>query len=300
MLAEFDMLMPKSLPEALQMLAERGAALAPVAGGTNVIVDLRSGRHCPAALLDLSQLAELEGVRRENGHIVIGARTTLSDVLTHPLIAEHGAALREAAAVFANPLVRNRATVGGNIADGSPAADTAPALLALGAGVDLVSVQGTRTVPLEDFFVGVRRTQRRPDELLAAIRWPMPPAGSAGGFTKFGLRRADAIAVLSAAVMVEFDGSGTCSRARIALGAVAPRPIRCPAAEEALQGKPLAADTIDAAARLAAETASPIDDIRGSAGYRRRVVAVLVRRLLEGAGEKLAARSEALYREGDR
>jgi CO/xanthine dehydrogenase FAD-binding subunit len=293
MLAEFDFLMPRSLPEALQMLAEHGPALAPLAGGTNVVVDLRSGRHCPAALLDLSQLAELHGIRREDGYIVIGARTTLSEVLSHPLIAEHGAALRDAAAVFANPLVRNRATVGGNIADASPAADTAPALLALDASVELVSAGGTRSLPLEQFFVGVRRTQRRHDELLSAIRWPVPPTHSAGGFSKLGLRQADAIAVLSVAVVVEGDASGNCRQARIALGAVAPRPVRSHPAEEVLQDQPLTADTIALAARLAAETASPISDIRASADYRRRVVAVLVRRLLTQLSEKLASAAQA-------
>jgi carbon-monoxide dehydrogenase medium subunit len=289
MLAEFDMLVPATLPEALQMLAEHGAAAAPLAGGTNVVVDLRSGRHCPEVLLDLSRLAELQGIRIADQQIVIGARTTLSEVLSHPLIAAHGAPLAQASAEFANPLVRNRATVGGNLADASPAADTAPALLALGASVDLASVAGTRCLPLADFFVGVRRTQRRPDELLVAIRWPVPSARSAGGFTKFGLRRADAIAVLSAAVQVECDVQGNCREARIALGAVAPRPLRCHPAEEALRGRRLSPETIAAVARLAAESASPISDIRGSAGYRRRVVAVMVRRLLTQTAERLAS-----------
>ncbi len=291
MLAEFDLLMPQSLSEALGMLAERGRDLAPLAGGTNLVVDLRSGRHRPAGLLDLSRLTELQGIRREDGdsrdggYIVIGARTTLSEVLSHPLIAEHGAPLQEAAAIFANPLVRNRATVGGNIADGSPAADTAPALLALDASVELVSITGRRTLPLEQFLVGVRRTERRPDELLSAIRWPVPASPCAGRFSKLGLRRADAIAVISAAVLVERDAAGNCGQARIALGAVAPRPIRAHPAEDALRGRPLTADAIALAARLAAETASPISDIRASAAYRRRTVAVLVRRLLAAESE---------------
>jgi aerobic carbon-monoxide dehydrogenase medium subunit len=283
MLAEFDVLTPKTLPEALQMLAEQGARVAPLAGGTNVVVDLRSGRHCPAVLLDLSHLAELQGIRRDDGHVVIGARTTLSEILVHPLIAEHGSVLRQAAADFANPLVRNRATVGGNLVDASPAADTAPALLALDASVELVSALGTRCLPLEEFFVGVRVTQRRPDELLAAIRWPIPAPHSAGGLYKLGLRKADAIAVIGVAAMVEGDGSGGCKQARIALGSVAPRPLRAHAAEDALRGVSLTADAIAVAARLAAELATPIDDVRGSADYRRRVVEVYVRRLLTQA-----------------
>jgi len=154
-------------------------------------------------------------------------------------------------------------------------------LLVLGAEVELVSRQGTRRVPLEDFFVHVRKTVRRPQELLAAIRWPVPTDRSASAFRKLALRKADAISVLNAAVNVERDGAGRCRQARIALGAVAPTPIRAHEAEEALRGQQLTPATIAEAARLAAEATQPIDDIRGSAAYRKRVVEVLVRRLLD-------------------
>lgn len=276
MLPEFDLLMPANLSEALDMLAERPEVV-PIAGGTNVIVDLRAGRHRGGVLMDVSRLAELRGIRRENGHVVVGGGTTISELLVDPLVAQFGLPLRQAAAVLASPLVRNRATVAGNLVDASPAADTAPPLLVLDAEVELTSRQGLRRLPLDQFFVGVRKTRRRPDELLTAVRWPVPPEGSAGGFSKFGLRRADAIAVVSVAVMVQRGGG-----ARIALGAVAPTPIRATEAEEALRGRPLTPETIAEAARLAAEATRPIDDIRGSAAYRQRVVEVLTRRLLKG------------------
>lgn len=279
MLPEFDFLQPKTLPDALSVLA--GADVMPIAGGTNVIADLRAGKHEPVVLVDLSRLAELRGVRRENGHLVVGGGTTITELLRDPLIAQHAPALAQAAQVFANPLIRNRATVGGNLVDASPAADTAPPLLALGAEVELASAAGTRRVPLADFLVGVRRTLRRPDELLTAVIWPIPGERSASAFRKLGLRKADAISVLSAAVAVTFDGAGRCACARIALGAVAPRPLRAAAAEAVLAGEKLTPAVIGEAARLAGEAASPISDIRGSAAYRRQVAEVVVRRLLE-------------------
>ena len=151
----------------------------PIAGGTNVVVDLRAGKHQPAALIDITRLPGLRSIQRDNGHLVIGGGTTISDLLYDPLIAQHASALQEAAAVFANPLIRNRATVGGNLVDASPAADTAPPLLALDAEVELASQSGIRRVPLADFLVGVRKTLRRPDELLTAVRFPMPPVRAA-------------------------------------------------------------------------------------------------------------------------
>jgi len=285
MLAEFDLWRPQTLPEALALLADKAPDVKPLAGGTNVLVDLRDAAHVPPALMDLGKLHELRGLERQDGHIVIGGGTTLSELLMHPLIAEHGSVLRDAAAVFANPLVRNRATVAGNLVDASPAADTAPPLLALGAEVQLTSRTGSRWVPLEDFMVGVRKTLRRPDELLVAVRWPVPAAESKGAYSKFGLRRADAISVLSAAVMLERDEAGRCQAARIALGAVAPRPFRVHAAEDRLKGQAFSAEAIAEAARLAAEAARPIDDIRGSASYRQRMVEVTVRRLLTQAAQ---------------
>jgi carbon-monoxide dehydrogenase medium subunit len=297
MLPEFELVRPRALSEALALLAEYGADALPVAGGTNVVVDLRNGGYRPEVLVDIGRLAELRGIRRDDGHVIVGAGTTISELLNSPLIAEHAAILRQAAAVFANPLIRNRATIGGNLADASPAADTAPPLLALAAEVELASTSGTRRVPLNDFLVGVRQTLRRPDELLTAIRWPAPPAFRSweeqvfspqlwkvrGAYYKIGLRKADAISVLSAAVMVERDVAGLCRRAAIALGAVAPRPFRATEAEATLVGQPLTSDVIAEAARLAAAATRPISDIRGSANYRRRVTEVVVRRLLAQA-----------------
>jgi|WetSurMetagenome_2_1015567.scaffolds.fasta_scaffold15731_3 CO/xanthine dehydrogenase FAD-binding subunit len=281
MLPEFDLIRPNTIPDALAILAERGGDAMPIAGGTNVVVDLRSRKHQPRVLVDVARLPGLRGVQRENGHLVIGGGTTISDLLYDPMIAQHAPALREAASVFANPLIRNRATVGGNLADASPAADTAPPLLALDAEVELASLDGIRRVPLVDFLVGVRKTLRRPDELLIAVRFPVPPDGSDSHFHKVGLRKADAISVLSAAVAVTCDAAGRCTAVRIALGALAPRPLRATAAETLLVGEKLTPVAIARAAHLAGEAVRPINDIRGSADYRRQVTEVIVRRLLD-------------------
>jgi carbon-monoxide dehydrogenase medium subunit len=213
---------------------------------------------------------------------------TLSALLESQLIADHAPVLRQAAAVFANPLVRNRATLGGNLGDASPAADTAPALLVLDAEVILESLNGgMRTIAIDDFFVGVRKTARRPDELITAVRLPILPAHSAANFYKLGLRKADAISVVGVAVRLTRDEAGHCTAARIALGSVAPRPLRAHAAEELLIGKPLTAEAIAEAARMAAEAASPISDVRASADYRRHTAGVLARRLLAQAADQI-------------
>ena len=172
MLPEFELWLPRTLPDALQQLAAAAPEGAPLAGGTNVVPDLRSGRHCPKVLVDVSKLEELRGIRREDGHITAGGGATLTDLLASPLVAETASPLRQAAALFANPLIRNRATLAGNLADASPAADTVPPLMVLDAEVDLISQSGCRTVPLDGFFTGVRKTVRRPDELIQSVRWP--------------------------------------------------------------------------------------------------------------------------------
>lgn len=282
MLPEFELLMPQTLTEALEMLAERGSDGMPIAGGTNVIPDLRGGRYRPACLVNIAGLPELGGIRREDGFLVIGGGMTIAEILEDPLVAQYTPVLREAARVLANPLVRNRATIAGNLVNASPAADMAPPLLVLDAEVELTHREGSRWVPLKDFFVDVRRTVRQPHELVTAIRIPIPPSGSRCRFFKLALREADAIAVVNGAVRVDWGEDGRCRTARIALGAVAPTPIRATEAERKIEGEslPLPPEEIAQAARMATEAIRPIDDLRGSAAYRQHVTGVLVRRTL--------------------
>ncbi|MEE8566240.1 MAG: xanthine dehydrogenase family protein subunit M [Candidatus Bipolaricaulota bacterium] len=261
-------------------MMDESSTVTPLAGGTNLLVDLRGRLSRPQTLMNIAGLDELRGVHVEDGYVVVGSAVTIADLKHNVLIAKHGQALRQAATVFANPLIRNRATIGGNLAYGSPAADAAPPLLVLGAKVELLSKDTKRTVPLKEFITGVRKTVRHPKELITAIRWPIPPEGSVGVFRKLGLRKADAISVLSIAVMLHRKDTGDCDQVRIALGAVAPTPIRVAAAEDFLDGGPLTPEVIAQAAQLASEATQAIGDIRGSAAYRKRVITALVRRLL--------------------
>ncbi len=284
MLGSFELLMPETLPEALAMLNDAAPDVRPLAGGTNLLPDMRGGLHRPGVVVNVAGLDDLRRIEQDDGHIVIGSGVTIAELLDSPLIAQHAPVLREAAAVFANPLVRNRATVGGNLGNASPAADSAPPLLVLDAEVEVMCVDAVRRVPIEQFFVHVRDTVCQPPELLTKICWPIPDPNSVARFYKLALRKADAISVVNVAVRVDRDGNGVCEDVRIAMGAVAPTPIRAHAAEDRLRGQKLTADAIAEAARLAGEATCCIDDIRSTAEYRQQVAEALVRRLLEGIG----------------
>jgi carbon-monoxide dehydrogenase medium subunit len=289
MLPEFEFITPRDLPEALKLLAEYKSAAAPIAGGTNLIPDMRSERHQPKVVLNIEKLPELKGIMVIDQSLYIGAGVTITELLKNPLIAQYAPGLKQAASVFANPLIRNRATVGGNISDASPASDTAPSLLALDARVELASIYGTRVVPITEFFTGVRKTDRKPDELVVSIQFDITDKPASMAFYKLGLRKADAISVISVGVRLESDGDHTCQKATIALGSVAPRPVRAYKAEEILKGQKLDQDLIEKASLLAVEASSPITDVRSTASYRRRMVQVLTRRLLQQTTQALWA-----------
>ena len=249
MIANFAFLAPQTLAEALAALHTYGEEAAPLAGGTNLLLSLRSGQRQPRVVLDMTPLATLSELRCVDGQTRLGALTTLTAVLDSPLLSGAATALRTSAADFGSPLTRNRATLGGNLADASPAADTAVPLLALGASVELESARrGRRIVPLAEFFVAPRQTRRQPDELLTANTFPTPPPTATGGFIKLARRDAMAVAVVSASVVLEWQGD-RCQRGRIALGAVAPTPIRAYSGEALLTGKRLDAACIAACAR---------------------------------------------------
>jgi carbon-monoxide dehydrogenase medium subunit len=286
MFAEFDLVMPGDLDEALDILAEAGgddaATVLPLAGGTNLVVDLRARVVRADALVGLGRIAALRGIERRNGRVSIGAGTTLSDILRDPGMAEAAPSLVDSARVFAGQMVRNTATVAGNVCCGSPAADTVPPLLSLGAELTLTGKGGSRTVPLADFFLGYQENRRRPDELVTKISWDAPKLGSANLFYKLARRKGDAITVVGVAVTLAAE-AGKCTKARIALGAVAPVVMRAREAEVLLEGEALTPDLIEAAAGQAVAESSPIDDVRASADYRRHSVHVLTRRLLTQA-----------------
>ena len=278
----FEYVVARNVPEALRLLATYRGRAALLAGGTDVLVQMRTGKRVPDAVIDVKRIAVLGGgikVER-NGRIAIGALTRLSDV-------EHDAKLRrllpvlpEAVATMASPQVRNRGTLGGNLCNAAPSADSAPPLLALDARVRIHTRTGARTLPLADFFTGPGRTVLGERALLGAILIPKPPRGLRAVYRKHGVREAMECAVVSVAVAVARE-RGIIRHARVVLGAVAPTPLRVPAAESLLVGRVGGPLDILAAAGEAADASQPISDVRGSSDYRRDVVRTLVRRALE-------------------
>lgn len=287
MYAEFDLETPERLEEAVALLANGdGASVLPLAGGTNLVVDLRARRLAPDRLVSLSRIDALRWIRLANGRVAIGGRTTVSDLLRSPEIAQHGPSLVDSAGVFAGQMVRNAATVAGNIACGSPAADLVPPLLSLDADVVLTSKSGSRPVPLAAYFTGYKTDVRRPDELISEISWATPAARSVNRFYKLARRKGDAITVTGIAIAMTV-ANGVCAKARIALGAVSPVVMRARGAEVLLEGRALTPALIEEAGRRAAEECRPIDDIRASADYRRHTVHMLTRRLVGEAWARL-------------
>jgi carbon-monoxide dehydrogenase medium subunit len=286
--AEFDLQTPERLEDALAVLAKAGAStILPLAGGTNMVVDLRSGRVVPDGLVSLARLGSLRWIRVGGGRLALGGCTTVGDLLRSAEIAQHGASLVEAARVFAGQMVRNAATVAGNIACGSPAADLVPPLLALDAEIVLASAAGNRRVPLADYFSGYKTDVRLGHELISEISWPLSAPGSVNSFYKLARRKGDAITVTGVAVALTVAG-GVCTKVRIALGAVAPVVMRARGAEALIEGQVLTPALIGAAGVRASEECRPIDDIRASAAYRRHTVHMLTRRLIADAWARLA------------
>ena len=293
MYAPFELDIPTNLEGALAALANGGGeTVLPIAGGTNLIVDIRAKRERPDRMVGLGEVDELLGMEFGPERISIGGRTTVSDLLRSPEIAREAPSLIEAARLFGGLMVRNTGTVAGNIASGSPAADLVPPLLVLDAELELASVSGTRTLALDDYYLGYKQDARRPDELITRISWSRLPENSANTFYKLARRKGDAITVTGVAVALSV-ADGACTRARIALASVAPVVLRAKRAEAVLEGRALTPALIDEAAEAAAETCTPIDDIRASAGYRRHTVEALTRRLVTQAWDRLARGSDA-------
>ncbi len=290
---------PATLDEALRLLREHAGRARIVAGGTDVLVELRRGVRPTEILIDITRLPDLKDAHVAGDTLHLGALATHNDVIASPA-ATRVLPLAQACSEVGAPQIRTRATVAGNLVTASPANDTITPLMALGASVVLVRNVGAvleppspalreeRTIPLRDFYTGLRHTVLGPDELLREIRVPLLAANQRGLFVKLGLRRAQAISVINIAIVLTFAGEQV-TAARIALGCVAPTVVFAPTAEAYLAGKRLDAAVCAEAGRLACGDVAPIDDIRGTAAYRQHTVASLV---AEALG-RLAAGTEA-------
>jgi CO/xanthine dehydrogenase FAD-binding subunit len=280
--AEPPVVSPRSLTEALALLAD-GGGLRPIAGGTDVMVQITGEiGPVPERVLDIWHLDELRGITQHNGQLSIGALTTYSEIRNSDLVRQHLPALADCAATIGAAQIQNRGTIGGNVANASPAGDTLPVLLAADAQIVLTSSIDEREVAAADFWPSYRVTARKPDELVTQVRIPLP-RGRKISFRKVGTRRAQAISKVVMALAWREDG-GVWRDVRVGIGSVAATPIRARETERVLEGAAPRETTADHAAATVAEEIHPIDDVRSTADYRRVVTARILHRMLRDAG----------------
>jgi CO/xanthine dehydrogenase FAD-binding subunit len=277
-----NVFVPSSLEEIFELL-EREPAAMPYAGGTDLLVRLRTGLVSPPALICIDRIPELQQTILSDGRLFIGAGTTHRELMDHPFVREHVPILCRAAAVIGSPPIRNMGTLGGNIVTASPAGDTLPGLFVLNAEVELRSRNATRRMPINQFILGPGMVDLRKGELLTRVVIGIDPKWPIQHYEKVGRRKALACCVASLAAVLNLEPDGTVQRIRIALGAVGPTVVQCPEAEAFLIGKPLSLDTLRRAAGIVRKAVNPIDDVRASAAYRREVAGNLLLRLMDYA-----------------
>jgi len=287
--AAFEYHTPSSIKEATALLARLGDDAKVLSGGQSLIPLMKLRLSSPRHVVDINGIGGLDGVREADGFLRIGALTRESDLEESEVVRTRYPLLHDTCKVIADPLVRNLATVGGNLAHADPANDHPATMLALGAEVVAVGTKGERTIPITAFFTGPFATALRPDEILVEIRIPTPPARSGGAYLKLERKVGD-FATAAVAVHIVLSAGGTCDQVGIGLTNVGLTPIKATQAEAALKGKRPDAATIKQAAELAAAAAQPSDDLRGSAEYKKDLVRVLTGRALRRAFERAEGR----------
>ncbi len=301
----YDYLKPSSLEEAIGLLKQYGGQAKLIAGGTDVMVDIRQKKYAPQVLISLRGIEGLSYIREEDGGLRIGALTTHRELEKSPLVRERLGALADAVDNLGSVQIRNVATIGGNICNAAPSADTAPPLLVLGASVRIKGSEGERVLPLEEFFLGPGETALKDDEILVEFIIPSPPPNSASAYWKHTRRQAMDLPIIGVAMMLAVEKTEApalkeafgreapleellgaldeselvCQEVRLALGVAAPTPMRASKAEEFLRGKRVTQEALLQFGEIASSEATPRDTVRGAAWYRREMIKVLPKRL---------------------
>ena len=282
----FEYYAPTSVNEAMALLKQHGAEAKILSGGMSLIPLMKLRLAAPRHIIDINRIPELAYIKEADGFLKIGALTRESDLERSELIRSKYPILTDTASTIADPLVRNMATVAGNLAHGDPANDHPATMLALGAQVVAVGPKGERRIPVSSFFTGILSTALNPDELLTEILIPIPPAGSGGAYIKMERKVGD-FATAAVAAQLTIGAGGICERAGIGLTNAGPTPIKAEKAEGVLRGKKIDDEAIRQAAQLASEASDPKSDLRGSAEYKRDLVRVLTARVIRRALERV-------------
>jgi len=277
---------PATLHEALAILGRNGVQARPLAGGTDLITQMKERRREPDVVLDIKRIPECSQLSHERDGLHIGAAVTCTALISDPTVRERYLILAQGASLIGSVQIQNRAGLGGNLCNAAPSADGIPGLICLGAEAVIAGPKGRRAVPVEHFCTGPGKTVLGRDEMLLELVVPPPPAQSAGAYMRFIPRAEMDIAVAGVGSFITLEGA-LCKEARIALAAVAPTPVRARAAEQSLAGQALTRAAIERAGALAMEAASPISDVRGSKEYRMELVRVLTRRTLTECAKRL-------------
>lgn len=281
---KFDYYAPTTLDEAVSLLAEHGEDAKILAGGQSLIPAMRYRLALPETLIDINNIEGLRYIREDNGHLAIGAMTLEVALEDSDVIQSNYQLMADAVEVIADPVVRNAATIGGNIAHSDPANDHPAVMLAYNAEIIALGPNGTRSIAIDDFFTGLFENALGEDEILTEIRIPRPAAGSGGSYSKIERKVGD-YAISAVAVQLTMDGD-TCTAARIGLTNVSPVPIRAKNAEAAIIGKTLTEEVLEAAGKAAAAECDPSQDLRGTVEYKRDLTRILVKRTIKEAAER--------------